>query len=263
MTLRKTLLAAAAAAALPVTASAHFLSTYTEEAVIGRPGEIPVKLIFWHPMDNGHVMDLAKPREFYMIHNGERTDLLDTLEPAAFEGAENTGEAFLGSVPVRRSGDYVLVTVPEPYYEESEDIHIQQITRVFLNRNGLPTDWDAIMGLPAEIQPLNRPYNVLVGSTFTGRVLSEGEPVPGAEIEIEYLASEPDIADSATTDATVTPPAGGTLVAISDANGYFTFGIPTAGWWGFAALGVGTETEFDGTELSQDAVIWIHASELE
>ena len=203
------------------------------------------------------------PREFYMIHNGERTALLGTLEPVAFEGSENTGAAFLGSVPIRRSGDYVLVTVPEPYYEESEDIYIQQITRVFLNRNGLPTDWDGIMGLPAEIQPLNRPYNVLVGSTFTGRVLSDGEPVAEAEIEIEYMASEPDIVGSATTEPTITPPAGGTLVAISDANGYFTFGIPTAGWWGFAALGVGTETEFEGKELSQDAVIWIHATELE
>ncbi|GAA5064014.1 DUF4198 domain-containing protein [Roseibacterium beibuensis] len=263
MTLRTTIFAAGVAAALPMAASAHFLLNFTEQAVIETPGEIPVKLIFWHPMDNGQVMDLAMPREFYMIHNGERTDLLDTLEPAVFQGAENTGEAFRGSVPIRRSGDYVLVTVPEPYYEESEDIYIQQIARVFLNRNGLPTDWDGIMGLPAEIQPLNRPYNVLVGSTFTGRVLSNGEPVAGAEIEIEYMASEPDIAVSATTEPTVAAPAGGTLIAISDANGYFTFGIPTAGWWGFAALGVGPETGFDGRELSQDAVIWIHATELE
>jgi cobalt/nickel transport protein len=263
MKLRNTILAAVAAIAMPITASAHFLLTYTGSAELGAPGEIPVKLIFWHPMDNGHVMDLAMPREFYMIHNGERTDLLDTLQPTTFQGAENTGAAFLGSVPIRRSGDYILVTVPEPYYEESEDIYIQQITRVFHNRNGLPTDWDGIMGLPAEIQPLNRPNNVLVGSTFTGRVLSNGEPVAGAEIEIEFMASEPDIAGAATTEPTITPPAGGTLVAISDANGYFTFGIPTAGWWGFAALGVGTETEFDGKELSQDAVIWIHATELE
>lgn len=263
MNLGKTLLAAFAAASLPLTASAHFLLTYTEEAVFQGTGEIPVKLIFWHPIDNGPVMDLALPREFYMIHRGERTDLSDRLQPVIFDGAQNSGAAFLGSVPIRRSGDYVLVTVPEPYYEESEDIYIQQITRSFLSRNGLPSDWDSIMGLPAEIQPLNRPYNVLVGSTFTGRVLAAGEPVAGAEIEIEYIASAPDIAGSATTPPTITPPAGGTLVAISDVNGYFTFGIPRAGWWGFAALGVGVETEFQGKELSQDAVIWVHARELE
>ena len=263
MDFRKLLLAAIPAVAFPATASAHFLLNYTEEAVIADPGQVPVQLVFWHPMDNGHVMDLAVPREFYMIHNGERTDLLDTLNPVPFQGADNSGDAFVGSVPIRRSGDYVLVTVPEPYYEESEDIYIQQITRVFLNRNGLPTDWSETFSLPAEIRPLNRPYNVLVGSTFTGQVLSNGEPVAGAEIEIEYMASEPNIADSATTEPTITPPAGGTLVAVSDADGYFTFGIPRAGYWGFAALGVGAETEHEGLELSQDAVIWIHASDLE
>ncbi|WP_370208497.1 DUF4198 domain-containing protein [Pararhodobacter marinus] len=263
MKLYTTLIAATAATLLPLSASAHFQLIYTPEAVVQSTGELPVKLIFWHPLDNGHVMDMATPREFYMVHNGERTDLLDTLSAVDFQGAENSGAAFRGSVQIRRSGDYVLVTVPEPYLEESEDIYIQQITRVFLNRNGLPTDWPDVMGLPAEIQPLNRPYNVLAGSTFTGRVLSEGEPVAGAEIEIEYMASEPDMDSAATTEPTVTPPVGGTLVALSDANGYFTFGIPRAGWWGFAALGVGPETEHDGKELSQDAVIWIHATELE
>ena len=263
MNFRKLLFAAVASVAIPATASAHFLLNYTEEAVIAAPGEVPVKLIFWHPMDNGHVMDLAMPRDFYMIHNGERTDLLDTLKPARFQGADNAGDAYLGSVPIRRSGDYVLVTVPEPYYEESEDIYIQQITKVFLNRNGLPTDWSETLGLPAEIRPLNKPYNVLVGSTFTGQVLSNGAPVANAEIEIEYMASEPDIANSATTAPTITPLAAGTLVAMSDANGYFTFGIPKAGYWGFAALGAGSETEHEGKELSQDAVIWIHATELE
>ena len=53
------------------------------------------------------------------------------------------------------------------------------------------------------------------------------------------------------------------VVAVSDANGYFTFGVPKAGYWGFAALGSGPETEHEGKELSQDAVIWIRAWDLE
>ena len=263
MTLPKTLLAASAIALMPLSASAHFQLIYTPEAVVQSTGDLPLKLVFWHPFDNGHVMDMATPREFYMVHNGARTDLLHTLSPVEFQGASNRGAAFRASVPIRRSGDYVLVAVPEPYHEESEDIFIQQFTRVFLNRNGLPTDWTEVMGLPAEIQPMNRPYNIIAGSTFTGRVLSEGEPVAGAEVEIEYMASEPDMDSAATTVPTVTPPAGGTVVAISDANGYFTFGVPRAGWWGFAALGVGPETEHEGKTLSQDAVIWIRAWDLE
>ena len=50
-----------------------------------------------------------------------------------------------------------------------------------------------------------------------------------------------------------------TMTIYADANGTFTFGIPKAGQWGFAALGVGEKTEFKGKELSQDAVIWVQA----
>ena len=159
--MKTTLIAAAAALAIPAAAQAHFLLEYTADTMIETPGDVPVKLIFWHPFENGHVMDLETPEAFFMIHNGEKTDLLGTLEPVMFSGGENEGAAFRGTVPVRRSGDYVLVTVPQPYYEESEDLYIQQITKAFLNRNELPTDWDQPVGLPTEIIPLNKPYNVI------------------------------------------------------------------------------------------------------
>ncbi|MCX8955393.1 DUF4198 domain-containing protein, partial [Ruegeria sp. NA] len=119
------------------------------------------------------------------------------------------------------------------------------------------------VGLPAEIIPLNKPTNIIAGSTFTGRVMAEGQPVAGAEIEIEYMAAEPDMESTAASAPSVSPMPGGALVATSDDNGYFTFGVPKAGYWGFAALGAGPVTEHNGKELSQDAVIWIRAWDLE
>ncbi|SPF78760.1 hypothetical protein ALP8811_02691 [Aliiroseovarius pelagivivens] len=260
--MKKTILATALATFVPVAAQAHFLLQHTDEVLIDKPGDVPMGLIFWHPMENGHAMDMEAPQEFFMIHNGAKTDLMDRVAPATFIGKHNEAAAFTASVPVKRSGDYVVVTVPTPYYEQSEDIYIQQITKSVLNRNTLPTDWDQPAGLPTEILPLNKPYNVVVGSTFSGVVLSEGKPVPGVEIEIEYMAAEPDLEAFAATDSTVGAMPGGTIVALTDANGVFTFGIPKAGNWGFAALGSGPVTEHDGKELSQDAVLWINATEL-
>ncbi|MBB4264863.1 DUF4198 domain-containing protein [Roseospira visakhapatnamensis] len=262
---RKTALASLAAAALlaPVTASAHFQLSYTPEVNIARPGDVPVKLIFWHPFENGHVMDMGPPLDVYMVHRGERIDLMDSVTPITFQGANNSAAAFEVVAPVKRSGDYVLVTVPAPYYEESEDIYIQQITKAYLNRNQMPTDWMEPQGLPTEIVPLNKPTNVIVGSTFSGQVLSDGAPVAGAEVEIEFMASEPDMEANATTEPTAQPMPGGTVVAVTDANGVFTFGIPKAGFWGFAALGSGPATEHDGKELSQDAVIWVRAFDMQ
>jgi len=79
--MKTTLIAAAAALAIPAAAQAHFLLEYTTDTMIETPGDVPVKLIFWHPFENGHVMDLETPEAFFMIHNGEKTDLLGTLVP--------------------------------------------------------------------------------------------------------------------------------------------------------------------------------------
>lgn len=265
MTLRKFGLGALCAATLlnPFGAQAHFQLAYTPDVNLEKAGDTPVKLIFWHPFENGHVMDMGEPLEFYAVHRGKKIDLKDTLKPITFSGQENEAAAYDATLPVKRSGDYVLVVEPAPYYEESEDIYIQQITKSYVNRNEIPTDWMEPQGLATEILPLNRPTNIVAGSTFTGRVLAEGKPVAGAEIEIEYMAAKPDMAENKPEEATASPMPGGAVVAISDENGYFTFGIPKAGFWGFAALGSGPVKEHEGKELSQDAVIWVRAYDVE
>lgn len=243
--------------ALPV--GAHFQLIYNPHTQVTQTGDLPLKLIFWHPFANGHVMDMGAPEAFYAMHRGKKLDLMPSLSQTEFHGLVNSAVAYDASLPVKRSGDYVVVLEPAPYYEESEDLYIQQLTKAYFNRNELPTDWTEPQGLATEIRPLNKPYNVLVGSTFTGQVLANGAPVAGAEIEVEFMAAEPDMETNRPQTAKAAPTPGGTIVAISDANGMFTFGIPTAGYWGFAALGAGPETEFNGKELSQDAVIWIRA----
>ena len=258
MSLRSLLLAAALFGA-PLPAAAHFQLVFVEDPLVDSAGDLPLRLVFWHPFENGQVMDMGQPQAFYAVSRGERIDLMDRLSPITFTGAENAAAAYAGSLPITRPGDYVLVVEPAPYLEEAEDIFIQQITKVYVNHAQLPTDWMEPQGLATEILPLNKPYNILAGSTFTGQVLSDGAPVAGAEIEIEYMAAEPDLATNAAKPPVAGPMRGGSVVAISDANGYFTFGIPKAGWWGFAALGSGPLTEHEGKELSQDAVIWVRA----
>ncbi|TCP21970.1 cobalt/nickel transport protein [Rhodovulum adriaticum] len=260
----KRLFASAALAALTAApAFAHFQLVYSPDPNIERPGDVPLKLIFWHPMENGHAMDMGAPEDLFALFKGDRIDLTGSLSPITFAGADNTAAAYQATLPVKRNGDYIVALTPAPYYEGSEDIYIQQITKVFFNKGGVPTGWNEPAGLPTEFVPLNKPNNVIAGSTFSAQLLSEGEPVPGAEIEIEYIAAEPDMDTNAAGAASVGAMPGGALVAITDENGVFTFGIPRAGHWGFAALGSGPETEHQGKELSQDAVIWIKAYDLE
>ncbi|MFP4238128.1 DUF4198 domain-containing protein [Rhodosalinus sp.] len=255
--------AALALTVLAVPASAHFQIVYNPQANPEQPGELPLKMVFWHPFDNGTIMDMGEPEEFFFVHRGEKTDLSDSLSQITFTGTQNSGQAWEGVLPVRRNGDYIVGLVPEPYFEESEDIYIQHLTKVYFNKAGIPTDWMEPVGMATEFVPLNKPYNVMTGSTFSAQLLSDGEPVAGAEIEIEYMAAEPDMEADSPGPVKASPPPGGSVVAVTDPNGVFSFGIPKAGFWGFAALGSGPDTEHEGKELSQDAVIWVRAYDLE
>ncbi|WP_245583313.1 DUF4198 domain-containing protein [Oceanospirillum beijerinckii] len=261
--LRKLLLSTVAAGCLSAsTAQAHFQMIYTPELLQERGGQLSLKMPFTHPAASGHVMTIDQPEAFYQIRKGKKTDLLDQVKTTQWTSSENTGVSYQADVRLRGLGDNIFVLQSAPYLEESEDIYIQQFAKTIVNVGSLPTDWDAELNLPAEIVPLTKPYALYEGGSFTGIVKSQGKPVPFAEIEVEYINYEPDMAaDKFADKANINPPADAfvTMTIKADANGTFTFALPKAGQWGFCALGVGPNTEHNGKELSQDAVIWVQA----
>ena len=91
-----------------VPAEAHFQLLYTPQVNLEKPADVPFKLIFWHPMENGHAMDMGRPDSFFMVHKEKKTDLLGQLKPMTFHGAHNDCAAFETSVKVRRNGDYIF-----------------------------------------------------------------------------------------------------------------------------------------------------------
>lgn len=258
--------AALAMTAVALPASAHFQMIYTPESALPKAETIDLKLVFTHPFEAGHTMDMGKPEEFGVIRKGKKEDLLGTLKPIEWASHTNKGAAYETSYKLRGMGDNLFYIVPSPYHEKEEGVYIQQITKMVVNTAGFPTDWDAEVGLPAEIVPLDKPYALWTGNVFRGIVKGDGKPVPFAEIEVEYLNHEPLMdknafakeghVEASPQDAFVT------MTIKAGSNGEFVFGIPKAGWWGFCALGVGPEKKHDGKELSQDAVIWVQARDM-
>jgi cobalt/nickel transport protein len=241
---------------------AHFQMIYTPELLRSKGGLVELSMPFTHPAANGHVMAVEKPLEFYQIRKGKKTDLIDQLVKSEWTSADNTGVSYQAKAKLKGIGDNIFVLVMAPYLEETEDAYIQQFTKTVVNVASLPTDWDTDLKLPAEIVPLSKPYAIYEGGSFTGVVRSLGEPVPFAEIEVEYVNYLPDQTQQTfSAQANIAVPADAfiTMTIYADANGTFTFALPKAGQWGFAALGVGPETAFKGKELSQDAVIWVQA----
>ncbi|VBB43331.1 conserved exported hypothetical protein [uncultured Desulfatiglans sp.] len=247
-------------------AAAHFQMIYTPESALDKAGAINLKLIFTHPFEAGHTMDMGEPGEFFLIRKGKKQDLRGQLKPILWKSLTNSGKAYEATIELRGMGDHVFCLLPSPYLEEKEDCYIQQITKLIVNTSGFPTDWDTDIGLPAEIVPLDKPYALWTGNVFRGVIKGGGKPVPYAEIEVEYLNHEPLMDNNSFAErAHVNAPqeAFVTMTIKADANGLFTFGIPKAGWWGFCALGIGPEKTWDGKKLSQDAVIWVQARDME
>jgi len=217
-------------------ALAHFGMVIPSQDVVTDKDKAKVGLVvsFSHPME-GNGMDMAKPKEFGVVDGGKKADLLAALKPAkVMDHAAWTAEyAF------KRPGVGIFYVVPEPYFEPAEDKFIEHLTKVVVPAFGEEEGWDEPVGLAAEIVPLTRPFGNYVGNVFTGKVLVDGKPAPGVTVEVEYYNK---------AKAYEAPNEYMTTQAVkTDANGVFSYAVPFAGWWGFAALTDAPETiEKDG-----------------
>lgn len=235
------------------TAFAHYGMIIPSDPMLSQDEgrSVSLELSFSHPFELVG-MDLVMPLAFSVTHGEETTDLLGELSPATIMDSPG----YTLDYDLTRPGVYVFAMEPEPYWEPAEDAYIVHYTKTYVSAYGDDEGWDAVLGLRTEIEPLTRPFGIWEGNVFQGRVLLEGEPVPYAEVEVEYYNE--DGSASAPSDLMITQ----TIVA--DADGVFTYATPSSGWWGFAALNTAPETiAFEGEEKAVElgAVIWVHFEE--
>jgi nickel transport protein len=249
-------LTAIAAAACLGSAWAHFqvLVPQTDIVIASGNRTVNLEMIFTHPMDGGPVMEMGKPRQFGVVMNGKKTDLLKSLKTRKVKRKTT----YTASFKVKQPGDHVFFLEPAPYWEPAEQKMIVHYTKVVVNALGEEDGWDAMVGFPVEIEPLVRPYGLWTGNLFRGIVKKDGKPVAFAEIEVEYLNK----------GGKVKPPADAfiTQVIKADANGTFAYAMPRAGWWSFAALIDGEEKmkNPDGKQVDVElgALIWVKCTDM-
>ncbi|MCC6489898.1 MAG: DUF4198 domain-containing protein [Candidatus Hydrogenedentes bacterium] len=210
---------------------------------------ITLDLVFTHPMENGPVMEMGAPKRFDVLVRGEKQDLLPALKPVQVGGKT----AYQSQYTVQGPGAHVFCLEPAPYWEPAEEKLIIHYTKVVVPAFGSWAGWDTMAGFPVEIEPLMRPFGLWTGNVFQGIVRKDGKPVPFATVEVEYLNA--DGAVKAPNDALVTQS------IKTDAGGVFTYAMPRAGWWGFAALIDGDEKlpNPDGkpVDVELGALIWV------
>ena len=81
----------------------------------------------------------------------------------------------------------------------------------------------------------------------------DGKPTAGVDVEIEFYNQDKKYKKPA--EAFVTQ------VVKTDANGVFSYAVPFAGWWGFAALNTAPEKmpyKGEPKDVELGAVLWAH-----
>lgn len=223
---------------------------------------IQLDIKFMHPME-GSYMEMAKPKKFgVLIRGSEVKNLTPKIQAKKTKSPEQQKEFTYWSLSysIKKPGDYVFFVEPQPYWEPAEDKFIVHYTKVCVNAMGMETGWDAKINLPIEIIPLTRPYGIWTGNVFRGQVLLNGKPAPFIEVEVEYL-------NPSKGPNKVHPPADPfiTQVIKTDANGVFTYAMPKAGWWGFAALADAPwKLKYNGQEKNVEigGVFWVHTVDM-
>jgi len=209
---------------------------------------VNLQLSFSHPFEMVG-MELVKPKTFGVVANDKKEDLGSALKPTKVMDHS----AWQADYAIKRPGVYMFYMEPQPYWEPAEDVFIIHYTKTVVTAFGDDEGWDGEVGLKTEIVPLSKPYGLYAGNVFQGIVKLDGKPVPFAEVEVEYYNKDGKAV--APTDYMVTQ----TIKA--DPNGVFTYAVPKAGWWGFAAL---NEADFKIKKDGQDkgveigAVLWMH-----
>jgi cobalt/nickel transport protein len=238
---------------------AHYAMIIPSTDVVGKEDKKDVGFLiqFTHPFEGGPQMQMDKPEKFGVVVGDKATDLLGTLKEKKVDGKSTWESEF----KVSRPADYIFFLEPKPYWEPAEDKFIVHVTKVIVDALGAEEGWDKpiaeIAGIPAEIVPMTRPYSLYAGNIFTGQVLKGGKPVADTEVEVEFWGKGK---TKAPTDAHVTQ------VVKADGNGVFSFVMPKAGWWGFAALMEADKPvkhEGKDKKVELGAVLWVHAYPME
>lgn len=239
--------------------AAHFQMIIPSDDMVkqGEPRMLNLDVQFWHPFE-GLGMHMAKPVQFGVMNDGKKQNLLDKLTAKKYKDLNgNLYDGFTASYGIRRPGDHVFFVEPTPYWETAEESFIIHYTKVIVNAFGLEEGWDQPVGFKTEIMPLTRPYGLYTNNVFQGVVILNGKPAPFTEVEVEYYNTDAKVEVEA--DPMITQ------VVKSDANGVFTYAMPKAGWWSFAALNEDDQTmTHEGKEYPVEigAVIWVKTHDM-
>lgn len=221
---------------------AHHQFLYTDKLDISGEKEINVKLLFGHPSEgktkgaiNVATVDgvAHNAAEAFVVHNGEKTDILSKVKASTLKTDVNDGRIFefnYGMMDgLKGKGDFVFFVNPGRATDSGYGFNGN--AKLIVAKDGSGSDWNKRIadGHP-EIVPLVNPVNAWKENGFTAVVVDkDGNPVVGSRMDVAFF--------NAKLDSKTNMYKGGeemekTEINIyTDANGTFNFVPPRDGMW--------------------------------
>jgi nickel transport protein len=206
----------------------------TPEDYIAELGDTKTIYVMWgHPyehisfdMSNVPEISVTKPDGTVEVLIPEEV-MMDSMDE---EGNMGTFLSYKASFTVDQYGD----TVVSVKYEDADEDMIDYTKAVIHCGEEMWFGWDSMVDQQTEIIPYMRPYGMEEGFVFAGKALYNGEPLAGADVEVEIyhdLEAGIEIVEQAEELFPYDAPMVFTRLTRSNADGEFMYTLDEPGIW--------------------------------
>jgi len=177
-----------------------------------------------------------------------RQDLLGDIEEIRYLGQKAWG----ANVGIARRGLYHFSIETRPWWDAQARCYRQEIVKTMVPVYGEDWGWHLSSGLSFEIVPHLRPFGLTAPAYVSARVLVDGKPAGGLEVEIQRIATDGRKPASAWQEA---------ISARTLENGDFAAVLNEPGWWCLSSSRQGAPLKGPDGEpspLHVSTVFWLY-----
>jgi cobalt/nickel transport protein len=250
------------------TASAHYHMLLPDKASVKAGEKVAFTFQWGHPFEH-ELGDTERPLSIVVLlpKGGKETlDLDKLLTKIELPGADGKKVAAwrFEYTPVDRGDHTFVVKTKQVELDKHLTTDLVKVALQVQTQNGWDTT-SAPFASGLDIRPYTRPYGLLPGMVFKGRVVNlpfknefkvdDLQSVNGLRVEIEKYNAKP-VKDPPEDELV-------TFTTKADPNGFFVTTLPEPGWWGITAVRI-LKSERVGNEqrwIYERATIWVHVND--
>ncbi len=197
----------------------------------GMRGKTVTWILFRGEPFQGIIYDLKPPKAFINTPDHQTAPVtLSRIQIKDYQTGLKRYAFLLTFTPIKKGDHYLCLISQEHYLPELNEVW-QEFTKVPLHVEE-ESSWDRPVGLKLEIIPLIRPYGLMSGQIFRGKLLYEDRPAPGVLIQITRYHGVFIPRNAIPRDAFGNPNYPLMYLSVkTDENGYFSVSLNQPGWW--------------------------------